>query len=194
MTDLAPPAIGHNSGQVAEAGFAWRRHVWTKARKDLVGVLPVEVVRLRVARAKELCLPYKTYAGIRASSGHDLIGFLFSSNALGVLRNGQGLSDQAQTRLAQMRNARRTAVAHRPINPTDMLKSPVIDHASRAPAFTDTWSELRDRIKAIATDSGHPADRFVLVGDTAFEREWAEAGQLAGFLDAAGFFRDDATL
>ncbi len=38
--------------------------------------LPIEVIRLRVRRAAELGLPYKIYAGVRASTGHDLVGFL----------------------------------------------------------------------------------------------------------------------
>ena len=48
------PGIGHNQGPPLEAGFSWRKHVWTKARKELLPKLPLEVIRRRVARAQEL--------------------------------------------------------------------------------------------------------------------------------------------
>ena len=60
--------IGHNNGPTMEAGYTWRKHVWTRARADLLPTLPIEVVRLRVKRAAELGLPYKTYASVRAST------------------------------------------------------------------------------------------------------------------------------
>lgn len=52
--------IGHNGGPTLEGGHSWRKYSWTKARKALMPTLPVEVVRLRVKRAAELRLPYKT--------------------------------------------------------------------------------------------------------------------------------------
>lgn len=73
-------AIGHNGGPDL-TGLGWRTHCWRQARETLLPTLPIEVVRLRVRRAAELGLDYKTYAGIRASTGHDLVAFLFSSNA-----------------------------------------------------------------------------------------------------------------
>ena len=184
--------IGHNSGRVDEPGQSWRRHVWTKARAELLPKLPIEVIRLRVNRAAELGLPYKTYAGIRASTGHDLIGFLFSTNALQVLRDGQAIPSERAGRLAQLRNAHRTAIAHRPVSPAHLATLAVIDRADHAPAFSDSWAVMRDRIRQIVAAEGGPADRLLLVGDTAVEREWAEAGKLAGYLDAGQFFGGDA--
>ena len=73
------PGIGHNNGPEM-TGLSWRSHCWRGARAQLLPTLPIEVVRLRVRRAAELGLPYKTYAGVRAQTGHDLVGFLFSSN------------------------------------------------------------------------------------------------------------------
>lgn len=182
------PGIGHNSGQVIAKGHSWRKHVWTKARKDLMPVLPIEVVRLRVRRAAELGLPYKTYAGIRASSGHDLIGFMFSSNALRVLRSGQALPADRAARLGTLVNVDCTGIAHRPVTPTHLGRLPGLQRAFAAPAYTLTWSAMRDHVKAIVTAQGHPADRFVIVGDTAFERAWAEAARTAGYLPAEQFF------
>lgn len=180
--------IGHNSGQVLDAGQSWRKHAWTKARKDLMPTLPIEVIRLRVRRAAELGLPYKTYAGIRASTGHDLIGFLFSNNALRVLRDGQSLPMDRATRLNALIRAERTGVAHKPVTPTHLGCFPQLDSAFAAPEFNLSWAAMRDQVRAIVTAQGQPADRFVIVGDTAFEREWAEAARTAGYLRAEQFF------
>jgi len=40
-----------------EPGFGFRKHAWTKARAALLPSLPLEIVRLRVERAKRLGLP-----------------------------------------------------------------------------------------------------------------------------------------
>ena len=67
--------IGHNRGPGQASGF--RAHCWRLARRELLGErLPVEVVRMRVRRAHELGLDYKTYAGVRATTGRDLVAFL----------------------------------------------------------------------------------------------------------------------
>ncbi len=180
--------IGHNSGQVLEPGQSWRTHAWTKARRDLLPVLPIEVVRLRVKRAAELGLPYKTYAGIRASNGHDLIGFLFSSNALRVLRDGQALPEDRKARLAGLVNTARHGVAHRPVTPTHLAGLSGIDRAFAAPRFTDSWSAMRRELDGVSAALRQPADRFVLVGDTDFEREWVAAARVAGYVSADAFF------
>ena len=180
--------IGHNSGRADAPGKSWRKHVWTKARKDLMLILPIEVVRLRVRRAAQLGLPYRTYAGIRASSGHDLIGFLFSNNALRVLRDGQKPPISRSSKLAAMEQAERAGAAHRPITPIQLQSLAALDRAFTAPAFADSWADMRDHIRANICASGRPADRYVMIGDTAFEREWAEAGRMAGYLRADQLF------
>lgn len=182
--------IGHNSGRVDEPGQSWRKHVWTKARKALLPVLPVEVVRLRVRRAAELGLPYRTYAGIRASTGHDLVGFLFSTNALRIMRDGQPLPGDRAHKLAQIRNARRNVIVHRPLALQKLGGLALFDQAFAAPAFADSWAATRDKIETIVAAEGGPADRLLMIGDTAFEREWAEAGRMAGYLPADAFFCD----
>ena len=180
--------IGHNSGLVDEPGKSWRKHVWTKARKDLMPTLPIEVVRLRVRRAAELGLPYKTYAGIRASTGHDLIGFLFSNNALRVLRDGQAMPADRVAKLAALVRTDCIGMAHKPVTPTHLSRLPGLSGAHPAPAFSTSWSQMRDQLCATITAQGHPTDRFVIIGDTAFEREWAEAARTAGYLQADQFF------
>ncbi|MEO6300943.1 MAG: hypothetical protein ABIV25_09285, partial [Paracoccaceae bacterium] len=76
--------IGHNRGPSAAEGFSWRRHCWQQAREALLPTLPIEVLRTRVKRAADLGLDYRTYASVRAASGHDVVAFLFSSNSLRV--------------------------------------------------------------------------------------------------------------
>ncbi len=186
--------IGHNSGRVAEPGHSWRKHVWAKARRDLMPKLPIEVVRLRVKRAAALGLPYKTYAGIRASSGHDLIGFMFSSNALRVLRNGQDMPADRSAMLGALVATRRIGLAHRPVTVTHLAGLPGIDEAHTAPLFSQGWAAMRDHMRDVVIKGGQPADRFVMIGDTAFEREWAEAARMAGFLDAASYFKTSVTI
>ena len=76
--------IGHNGGPSVSEGESWRRHCWTAARAALLPTLPIEVLRTRVKRAADLGLDYKTYASVRAATGHDVVACLFSSNALRV--------------------------------------------------------------------------------------------------------------
>lgn len=180
--------IGHNSGRSDAPGKSWRKHVWTKARKDLLPTLPIEVVRLRVRRAAQLGLPYRTYAGIRASSGHDLIGFLFSNNALQVLRDDQRPPPTHDDKLSALLRTERVGVAHRPVTPAHLMGLDCIDRAFAAPAFADSWADMRDHIRMNLCANGQPTDRYVMIGDTAFEREWAEAGRMAGYLPADQFF------
>jgi hypothetical protein len=81
--------IGHNGGPSMEPGYGFRKVAWSKARRALLPSLPLEIVRVRVARAKRLGLPYRTYATIRATSGRDIVAFLFSGNALGLARSAR---------------------------------------------------------------------------------------------------------
>jgi hypothetical protein len=182
------PGIGHNNGPSLEEGTAWRAHCWRQARETLLPTLPIEVVRLRVARAKELGLPYKTYAGIRASTGHDVIGFLFSSNALRVLRPTDRLPDLHRGRLAALLRADRVALAQRPLRPEALLQGTPLDAAFAAPRSIDSWPATRDRLRTLLRERGLPGDGVVLVGETALEREWVEAGRLAGFVSGDAYF------
>ena len=91
---------GHNNGPTMEAGRAWRQHCWKKARADLLPHLPIEILRGRVRRAKDLGLEYKTYASVRASTGRDVVGFLFSSNAVRAFRKSPDLPAEHHKTLA----------------------------------------------------------------------------------------------
>jgi hypothetical protein len=183
-----PHGPGHNKGPVLDGGTSWRRFAWARARADLLPVLPVEVVRLRVRRAAELGLSYRTYAGVRAASGRDVIGFLFSSNALRVLRAGDALPVDRAATLAALRGCDRTALVHRPLDPARLVDGHALDAAARAPGFDQSWSAMRARLAAVIRQRGRPADGYLVIGETAFERDWAEAARSAGFLSAERYF------
>lgn len=183
--------LGHNGGPSMEPGFGFRKHAWGKARKSLMKTLPLEIVRVRVARAKRLGLEYKTYASIRATTGHDIVAFLFSGNALGLTRGKVVLSPPCATRLLALDGAAdRVAAIYAPESPDAILASNpgMVSGAFQAPGFADSWSDMRKTIASAVRAQGLPADGVVLVPATAVEREWCGAGKLAGMIPAEAFF------
>ncbi len=189
--------IGHNGGPSLEPGYGFRKHAWGKARKSLLKTLPIEIVRVRVARAKRLGIDYKTYASIRAASGHDVVAFLFSGNALELSPTRVELPVGPSSRLAGLDGAaERVAAIYAPAHPKAVLAANdgLLDHADAAPRFTESWSAMRDRIRGMVRAQGLPADGVVLVAATAVEREWCAAGKLAGTIPAEQFFVEGAAV
>ncbi|MGE4612601.1 MAG: hypothetical protein AAED33_14640 [Paracoccaceae bacterium] len=180
--------LGHNNGPTMEAGAGWRKHCWTKARHELLPTLPIEILRVRVARAKELGLDYTSYASIRAASGHDVIAFLFSSNALRVFPKTPEMPADRLHKLAEITDCNRAVAVHRPLTPENLLPYQVLDHAFAAPRSTDTWIETRNQILTYLQTDRLPRDGVVIVGDTSQERAWVAAGRLAGYVPADQFF------
>jgi hypothetical protein len=179
--------IGHNGGPSMAAGASWRRHCWTAARARLLPTLPLEVVRLRVKRAAELGLDYKTYAGVRATTGHDVVAFLFSSNALRVTATRPVMAEERAAKLAALRACRRFSLAVAPLQASVLMQSnPEIDEAHPSPfalaRFRDIGAALRAALGKL------PPDRVILVGDMALERDWCAAGRLAAYLPADRYF------
>jgi len=64
--------IGHNQGPTMGSGAGWRRYAWKRARRELLPQLPLEIVRLRIRKARELGIDYKSYASIRAANGRQM--------------------------------------------------------------------------------------------------------------------------
>jgi hypothetical protein len=173
-----------------EAGYGFRKVAWKKARRSLLPSLPLEVVRIHVARAKRLGLPYHTYATIRATSGHDIVAFLFSGNALQLAPARPAPPPDVAARLADLGDAaRRLAAVYAPLAPAVVLRTePNLDAAARAPDITLPWGEMRARLRGFVRDEGLPPDGVVLVSATALEREWCGAAGLAGTIPADAFF------
>jgi hypothetical protein len=184
---LAGGLIGHNGGPSMEPGVSWRRHCWTAARARLLPTLPVEVVRLRVKRAAELGLDYKTYAGVRATTGHDVVAFLFSSNALRVTATRPSLPVDRAEKLGSIAGGARIGLAVAPLSASALLQAvSQLDRASPAPfalaRFRDQAATLREALGKV------PPDQVILVGDMALERDWCAAGRLGGYLPADHYF------
>lgn len=182
--------FGHNNGPSLEPGQSWRRHCWSRARADLLPRLPIEILRTRVKRAKELGLEYKTYASVRASTGRDVVGFLFSSNALRSLVNAPKMPEERREILDHLTNCKRVALVASPLCIRDMARAnPGLHGYYDAPGFLSGWGEIRHCIDGARQGQGLPADGVLLVGDMALEREWSVAGRLAGYLPADRFFQ-----
>ena len=158
--------------------------------------LPIEILRNRVARARALGLDYRSYASIRATSGHDVIAFLFSSNALRVFPRSHDLPEDRILKLGNIQNANRLAALHAPLTAQSLLKAlpegmpPLFEACFTAPNFRQTWGETR----AVILEQFHamklPRDGVVVVGDTSQERAWSEAARLAGYVSAEQFFNN----
>ncbi len=175
--------IGHNRGPAMDEGLAWRTHCWRAARERLLPTLPIEVLRNRVRRAQELGLEYKTYASVRAATGHDVVAFLFSSNAL---RARPALPDDRVAKLKALVDCGRVALVSAPLTPEALLQSTtLIDTAHAAPHWLASFSDTRRTIRAAITV---PGDRVILIGDHGLEAEWCAAGRLAGYVSASRYF------
>ena len=180
----APAGIGHNRGPEM-AGLSWRRHCWQAARADLLPHLPIEVLRGRLRRAQDLGLDYKTYASVRAASGHDVVAFLFSSNAL---RAKPHLPADRALRLASLQDCGRLALTLPPLTPEALVQAApgLIDAAHPAPRPYGSFSEARAALRA--AHPGFAAAGVVLVGEAPFEAEWCVAGKLGYYLEASRIF------
>ncbi len=178
--------IGHNRGPQA-GGAGWRTHCWRQARAALLPVLPVEVVRLRVLRAQALGLDYKTYAGVRATTGRDLVAFLFSSNALGVFRDGAALPKGRAEGLARL-EIRRDLGAGPGLDMQALALRIGATSAIRLPGFGESWAGMRRQMKGWLRAEGLPGDAVLMIGETDHERELCGAGGLAGFLTGMRYF------
>ncbi len=187
--------IGHNGGPTMEPGYGWRRHAWGRARKALLpNTIPLEIVCQRVKRAQELGLEYKTYASIRAASGHDVVAFLFSGNALELRANRVKLKGPVAVRLRQIDGkAGRLAAIYAPAHPDAMItaNSGLIEYAAPAPEFTESWSASREKLGRMLRDAGARPAGTVLVSATAIENEWCAAAKMAGIVPAETFFAND---
>lgn len=185
-----PAGIGHNNGPSMEPGRAWRIHTWKKAQKKLMpNTIPKLVLQMRIKRAAELGMDYKTYARVRQTSGQDITGLLFSSNALRIISYGAHMPDPERRRLEAVQNARRLALVHRPNSPEAVLAAhPVLDAAGRAPKFTESWSEMRSRVQDLIHGQGLPGAAVVVIGDAPLESDWSTAARAAAYLSASEYF------
>jgi hypothetical protein len=198
----APPLIGHNGGPPLDPARRWRAHCWRKARAGLMGKrLPLEVVRRRVARARALGLAYPAYAAILMGSGRDIVGFLFTADAIGLrldraVRRGEALpsvDEVAARKLAAAPQADRALMAEAPVARDDLRAALAGLGVAFATVGAAPPPDAPDRagraaIRALLDPLGLPGDAVVLVGAREDERRWAEAARLARFIAAPVYF------
>lgn len=182
--------LGHNGGPTLEPGAGWRRYAWRRARRDLLPRLPIEVVRRRIRRAKELGIDYKAYASIRSGTGRDIVALLFSSNALRIGPKLVAMPEDAAQKLSAVKGARRLTAVHHPLRPTVVLaaNSALLEAAAQAPTLADGWGATREKLAELTAGQKLPSDGVVVIGDTALERDWAVAGRMAGYLPMEQYF------
>lgn len=178
--------IGHNKGPTMEAGTTWRKTAWAKARTDLLPNLPIEVVRLRVARARALGLPYKTYASVRAASGHDVIGFLFSSNALRVLNAQSPMRPEVAAQITRIAGADRVALLQGGVREGQLC--PPCDAGFAAPSPWATFAQQREALAQVLGLRGLNRRGTVIVGDTDLEQAWCVAARAAAVVPPEAVF------
>ena len=185
------PGIGHNQGPTMERGQKWRTFQWQKARNAAMPkAIPLMVVKMHVARARALGLDYPTYAAVRKATGRDVMGLLFSSNALRVVRmEAPQMPVGREGKLAALEGAQKLALVHRPLSPTLVAAAnPVLDATAAAPKFTDSWGEMRAHLGEVITAQGLLRDQVLIIGDTTLERDWTGAARAAGYLEAGRYF------
>ena len=189
----AAAGVGHNRGPAMDAGVSWRRHCWSVARAGLLPHLPLEVVRMRVRRARELGLDYRTYAVARETAGRDIIAFLFSANALRLLRPGDALPADRADRLRAIEGCARTLIAHAPLDAAGLAATLASEAgiafaaAAPAPGYWASWQETGRAVLA-ALPPGLPRAGVMLVGDAPGEADWREAARLGSYLPAERYF------
>ena len=182
--------IGHNRGPSMERGHAYRTYQWKRARERLIPkTMPLFVIKMHVARAAELGMDYPTYARLRRPSGHDILALLFSSNALRVIGPGASMPGAEREALERVKRARKLTLVHAPKDPGAVLQAnPVLDAADAAPMFTDSWSDMRDRVSGFIRAQSLPARQVLIIGDAPLEEEWTAAAKAYGYLPSNAYF------
>jgi len=183
--------IGHNNGPTMERGHSYRTYQWRRAQQKLMpNSVPLMIVRMRMRRAQELGMDYRTYASIRQASGQDILGLLFSSNALRIIGNGAKMPDAENRALKAVKEARKMVLVHAPLQPPAVLQAnPVLDATAAAPRFTDSWSRMRERLEGFIRAQRLPGNQVLIIGDAPLESEWSTAARAAGYLPAEWYFQ-----
>ncbi|MEM1159855.1 MAG: hypothetical protein AAGJ28_02885 [Pseudomonadota bacterium] len=190
------PGIGHNLGPPLDGAFSWRRHAWKRARAKLMPRLPLEVIRRRVRRARQLGLEYPAYASILMGTGRDIVGFMFTCDALGLrLERSLLLSESVVAKLRAIERCETLLATEGLMDPVPMAAEIAKAHAisvragARLPGSdTVPWTVGRDAIQSALAPLKLPTDAVVMIGTRAHERTWADAARMAKFLPADRYF------
>lgn len=186
--------IGHNQGPPLDAGRSWRAHCWRTARRELLPRLPLEVIRRRVARARQLGLAYPQYAAILLGTGRDIVAFLFTTESLGLrLERELSMPHRIVERLQALERCDRLLMVEQGADLSGLARdlsaqSMPFAALAVAPPRDAAWGAGRAAVRAALDPQRLPSDAVVMVGTTPEERVWADAAQLARFLPAGSYF------
>lgn len=184
--------IGHNQGPPLDGGQSWRGFVWKKARRELLPRLPLEVIRRRIARARELGLEYPQYASILLGTGRDIVAFLFTSEGLQLrLERVLDIPEPVAAKVAGLQRCERLVVTRADPRRLAVALSAEVRLGVRAVSpLPDeaTPGQGRAAIRAALAPLKLPGDAVVMVGTRDEERKWADAAHLARFLPAENYF------
>lgn len=189
------PGIGHNQGPPLDGAQSFRRFAWKKARAELMPRLPLEVLRRRVARAKALGLAYPAYASILMGTGRDIVGFLFTCDAIGLrLSRTVALPDHVRAKLAGLESCEKLLMSKADEDPLALARRLAAEtriafaNATRPPSDAATPVEVRKTFREVLEPLKLASDTIVMIGTRARERDWADAANLARFLPAERYF------
>ncbi|CUJ15014.1 hypothetical protein [Cognatishimia activa] len=190
MTEKVVHGIGHNNGPTMEPGHRWRTHQWRSAQRALMRkTIPLSIVRMRMKRAQELGMDYKTYAKVRQASGQDILALMFSSNALRIIGQGAKMPEAREAALQKVRNAKKLSLVYPPNTPKSVLAANrTIDAADFAPLFHEDWSTMRNKVAGLMQSQKLSGSAVLVIGDAPLENEWYTAGKAAGYLHASEYF------
>lgn len=195
----ASPGIGHN--QPPAPVSLWHQHMWARARAaQPERNLPLAVVKMRKARATELGMTYRDYAGLYRTAGRDPAGLLFTPGALHLrLARRLEMPEPVRAHLARVGGCRLLALAPEGEDPADFLEElravSTLPFAAAAPTPSGTapWGDLVGAIRAILDPWCLPGNAIALVGAAASEARLCAslvtAGRLGGLLDRDAYFR-----
>ncbi|MEM9430583.1 MAG: hypothetical protein AAGA32_13945 [Pseudomonadota bacterium] len=188
--------IGHNKGPSIEPGASWRRYAWGRARASLIGArLPIEILRLRVARAEALGLAYPTYARVLMGSGRDIVGFLFTCDALGLrLQRRLEIPEAVRDKLAGVVGADLLAFAPEGEDPglfrqeLTEVSGLAISASGPTPQAEAPPRKIGAAVRTVLAEAGLPGKGVVLIGARTAEEAWVTPGRLGSFLVARDYF------
>ncbi|MEL7464463.1 MAG: hypothetical protein AAFN79_10375 [Pseudomonadota bacterium] len=179
---MSEHGIGHNEGPPLDAGRAYRRYVWKRAKQAQLPKVGLETVRRHVRRAAQLGMTYPQYAAIRLGTGRDVRALLFSSAALGWRRGA--LPTPAVKKLSALEDVEALLLAklkdHRPGAP---VRSGPIRFAAAGPPPTSV-AEAKGAVRVVLDPLQLPGDAVVLVSDDPAHMAWVSAGRLARLIPA----------
>jgi len=187
------PGIGHNNPPQNVPG--WTRHCWTRARKEMLGErMPIDMLRIRMARARELGLSFPQYRSILLGSGRDVTAFLFTVEGLHLrLQRELSMPDPVRAKLGEIANCGLMAFAPSGEVPAqfkaELTEAAGISFiaAGAEPERGAGWRTSRDAVHQILRAQKLPSQTVVMIGNGA-EHRWAEAAQLVKFIPRADYF------